>query len=368
MAFKQTPTDSRLDIIVLGPMSDPKDHSASMNIIGDALRSLFGRPQFMELMEANGIGVDDYTIHLPHDWDEQEIIRGILSRVDIADLVIINLTPKAGQGGEPSPNVYYELGLVHALGLPVILLYEEGTKLPFYMLTSRTYRVKEFTVEAVEDCLSRPLGKFLDPEDLTDFTDNRVTQFYEGLPIVDISAAVGLATGYYFNFVGRILREGSFITTYPDKIRHLIIVRPNNIMNTYEEDHKQLVETLARAGLTTKTEQLPEPGLDKKGSAWIEHVDGIVFDLPRMIYPLKISPRLLSLRERLDKGSGRYSGHAVKEELLKRTSERLLDRVEQIILYYVRRERDGYRSHLLHFCGIADLPVLIGRLREGNSY
>src|SRR5690606_26084469 len=116
---------------------------------------------------------------------------GILKRVDIADLVVVNLTPKDGPKAAPSPNVFYELGLLHALGIPVISIAEEGTDIPFYALTNRAVMVSQFSKEEIKSKLRHTLSTFLNPEDYTDFTDNRITQFYGGLPIIDISAAVG---------------------------------------------------------------------------------------------------------------------------------------------------------------------------------
>ena len=326
-------------------------------VIGQALKLVLTEQRFSDLLKANHI--NDYEIHIPQDWNEPEIIKGILSRLDIADLAIVNLTPKTGYNGTPSPNVYYELGLLHSLGMPVIPIYENKTPIPFYMLTHRGYGVAEFSTEAVANALRAPLEKFLDPDDGIDFADNRITQFYDGLPIVDISAAVGLATGYYYNFVGRLLREGSFVSHYPGKIKKLIIARPLDIMNTYEQDRLYLRDVLSRAGFSLATEKLDAPPGDDKGPVWIDHVNGTVIDLPRTIYPLKISPKLLSMQERMDKMAYSPTRETKRNLFLKQTGERLLDKVEQTILYHIRKEREGYRRNLLHFSTIDDIPKML---------
>lgn len=352
--------NNRLDILILGPMGGDKGKDSSTSVIGKAVEQLLAEETAKELLAKTG--TNKHYVHVPEEWNEQEIINGVLSRLDIADLVIINLTPRDGISGESSPNVYYELGLVHALGLPVMPIYQTGTKVPFYLLTTRGYLVDEFTIEAVMHELRLPIQRFIDLNDNTDFSDNRVTQFYDHLPIIDISAAVGLATGYYYNFVGRLLRDGSFITLYPDKIKHLVIVRPGNVLDTYEQDLEQMKKVLSAAGFTLTEDKLEQPPGDRKGPAWINHVNGIVIDLPRTIYPLKISPRLLSLQDRFDKPGMSAAGVQQRDIVLRQVSEQLLDRVQRAILYHVNKEREGYRKRLLHFARIEELPALIRAL------
>jgi hypothetical protein len=61
----------------------------------------------------------------------QNILRDIVSAIENSDLVVADLTTA-------NPNVYYELGIAHALGRPVILLVQDIAELPFDL---RAYRV-----------------------------------------------------------------------------------------------------------------------------------------------------------------------------------------------------------------------------------
>jgi hypothetical protein len=61
----------------------------------------------------------------------QNILKDIVRAIAESDLVVADLT-------DSNPNVYYELGLAHALGRPVILLAQNIDDLPFDL---RSYRV-----------------------------------------------------------------------------------------------------------------------------------------------------------------------------------------------------------------------------------
>lgn len=138
-------SDNRLDIVILGPMGDTVVPNNSVQTIGRAAEQLLEEPVAKALLATT-----TSEVHIPDEWRDSEIVYGILNRLDIADLVIINLTPKAGVKGAPSPNVYYEMGLLHALGIPVIYIAEQGTDISFYGLTNRVTIVPEFELELVK--------------------------------------------------------------------------------------------------------------------------------------------------------------------------------------------------------------------------
>jgi nucleoside 2-deoxyribosyltransferase len=288
--------ERRLDVLVLGPMGEDDRGPASTLPIQDAIENLLQEDALRDLLNTHNI--QEHTVHVPAGQNESEIVANILGLLDTADLVVFNLTPK--QENPDRANVFYELGLVHALGIPAMLVVQEDTVVPFYAQSTQQYRVREFSVEALTDALRSPIRSFLDfenEESTTTFVNDRVTQFYR-LPIVDISAAVGLATGYYFNFLSRLITEGGFLAEYPGTIRAVVYVRPSSIQSTYEADQERLRAALEGEGLQLETRKLDPPKSDEKGPIWFDHVDGIVLDVPRTIYPLRRSPRLLSFLER----------------------------------------------------------------------
>lgn len=368
MSNKSYHDDQHLDILILGTMKERSEVLSSSAIIKQSVEQILAEPAAQQLLSLSH--TSSFKVHIPEGWEDQEIIKGIFSHIDITDLVVINLTPKEGADGPPSPNVYYELGMIHSLGLPAIIISQKGTRLPFYASHLRNIRVNQFTVEEVTEALRNSIHCFLDLNDPTDFISNSITQFYDGLSLVDISAAVGLATGYYYNFVGRVLREGHFVTAYPDKIKHLVIVRPTNVLETYEQDKQRLIDTLSKAGYPLElNDKLDPPFNDGRGLLWFDHYKDILIDLPRTIYPLKISPRLLAMQERLDKPTANTPNHQ-RDKLLWKTSEQLLDRIEKAIKYHVRKERESYRASHLHYTTISKLPALLQELGEmppGNN-
>lgn len=352
--------DRRLDLLVLGPMGDSKDPAASTGPVGEAVRGLLNEPAFDAVLSAAGVGPADRVVHVPEGLRGQEIVQRVLRQLDTADLVIFNFTPKAGRAGN-SANVFYELALVHALGIPTIMIQAGRQRLPYYVVTTDVHQVKDFEPATLADALRKPLLDFLDTDNSQgNFTNDRVTRFY-GLPIADISAAVGLATGYYQNFLARLITEGGFIAAHPELIRHVIYVRPASVGSSYAADMAALQDALLRAGHTLKTgEKLLPPAGDALGPIWFDHVDGIVLDLPRTLYPLQRSPRLLSLRAR-NQGL-RGSAERAFEQRWLQTGERLLDRAEAAIRYQLRHDAQRVRSRVLHFSRIEDAPALVTRL------
>jgi nucleoside 2-deoxyribosyltransferase len=344
-------------------MGQDQDATASTAPIKEAVEALLKEPEFDELLNRAGVAPRDRSVHIPEGIHEQEIIHSIFSRLDVADLVIFNMTPKPDEK-QASPNVFYELGLVHALGIPAIIVKAERGEIPFYAAGMKQQRVADFQLATLCNALRSPLREFLDTENThTNFVNDRVTQFY-GMPIVDISAAVGLATGYYQNFVSRLIMEDGFLASYSELIRHVILARPSGVDSTYDSDKALLKAALTAAGHTL-TEKFQLAGNQSLGPIWFDHVQGVVIDLPRTIYPLQRSPRLFAFLDRHREVRG--AAERAFNQRYRQLGERLLDRVEQAIRYQMRQDAQRVRSRILHFSTIADTPGLVSRLLNGAS-
>ncbi len=68
--------------------------------------------------------------------NQRNILEDIVKAIEGSDLIVADLT------GE-NPNVYYELGIAHALGKPVVLLTQNVKELPFDL---KSYRVIPYDI------------------------------------------------------------------------------------------------------------------------------------------------------------------------------------------------------------------------------
>ena len=77
----------------------------------------------------------DYLVTRADDIvSQQNILRDVVAGICEADVVVADLT-------NTNPNVYYELGLAHALEKQVVLLSQDVNKVPFDL---RSYRILEY--------------------------------------------------------------------------------------------------------------------------------------------------------------------------------------------------------------------------------
>jgi hypothetical protein len=75
--------------------------------------------------------------------DPGNITTQILSRLAESDLVVADLTGH-------NPNVYYELGIRHAIGKPIIHLIEKGDRIPFDLVAFRTIVLDHKDLDSAE--------------------------------------------------------------------------------------------------------------------------------------------------------------------------------------------------------------------------
>ncbi len=72
--------------------------------------------------------------------DQRNILKDIVLGIASADLVVADLTSL-------NPNVFYELGLAHALGIPTVLVTQNLDEIPFDL---RAYRANEYSTHFTE--------------------------------------------------------------------------------------------------------------------------------------------------------------------------------------------------------------------------
>jgi hypothetical protein len=130
------------------------------------------------------------------------IMNDVIYAIDRADLVIADLTGS-------NPNVFYELGITHALGRACIAVMEEHQKaIEFDLSAYRVFRINLDEAQFVS--AQNELRPAIEAahESISDWSrlENPVIDFFRA-PVTYISPAFALAQGYYHNFVRPILES-----------------------------------------------------------------------------------------------------------------------------------------------------------------
>jgi hypothetical protein len=105
---------------------------------------------------------------------------------------------------------------------------------------------------------------------------------------------------------------------------------------------------LARGPGNVKTEKLYAIAADDKGPIWFDHVNGMVVEVPGNVYPLRRSPRLLSLLSRQQQFVSPASERTFHQRL-NQVEQTLLTRVEAAIKYQMMHVGPSVRSEIVHF-------------------
>ena len=116
------------NLLVLGPMQhrvgDTVIRQSSTKRIGEILE------QMSQALTVGGL--KPFRVVTPESPDEPTIIELVMSEIEQADLVVLDLT-----GSRPS--VAYEAGIIHALGIPHIFVTEDE-ETSFYFSSVRVVR------------------------------------------------------------------------------------------------------------------------------------------------------------------------------------------------------------------------------------
>ena len=194
------------NLLVLGPMQhrvgDTVVRASNTKRIGEIL------DQMSQALTAGGL--KPFRVVTPESPNETAIVELIMSEIEQADLVVLDLT-----GNRPS--VAYEAGIIHALGIPHIFVTEDE-ETSFYFSAVRVVRGLQIQADfdpanpgPSQGELFGRLQTFLGGADArTSMAGNILTSHFEGLPIVDLAGPAGMAASYYTNAVKRFIRAGGF--------------------------------------------------------------------------------------------------------------------------------------------------------------
>jgi hypothetical protein len=387
-------TPEVVTILVLGPMREELDEAGY--VVAEARTAQLGRlvQAIVDDLRTAEPELGPIDVDEPHGNPLATIIRGILDKIEAADLVILDLS-------DGSQNVMYELGLVNAFGLPFVLTTKHNAP-PFYMANifciSNFEKIVPFDPQysphrdlrvRIRDYLRSLRDIHGDPNS---FASNPVTDYFGRLPVVDISAPAGLAAGYWMNAVRRFVRSGGYfdrdnMVTFsrPDKtefqqklsIDDLVVVEPVETLAESEwRDRKLLEATLADHGYGMRKGVIPyvDPqDLRAFGGNFLGRVqaDGslevvqpaIVIDMPTTLYALQYSPRVMRIG---DDPLGAAQNRTLLARLRRRRYYDMLSRFYRIMHYLIDRgEAKGQADHV-HFVKLAELPGLLNRLAPGT--
>jgi hypothetical protein len=116
--------------------------------------------------------------------DQENILKTIVRGINTADLLIADLTTN-------NPNVFYELGLAHGLGIPTVLLAQSITDVPFDLRSYKIHiydthfnkidKLKEFLKKIGQQHANKELSFGNPVEDFSE-VDHAAESFAQSLP------------------------------------------------------------------------------------------------------------------------------------------------------------------------------------------
>jgi hypothetical protein len=369
---------SRPLIFIIGPMNDKEQPEASRdhtlvirNGIVDAVKDLLGTGAGDQLPVDVRAPIEDRGSDIPTD---------VFSNIDVADLLIADISL-------PNPPVFYELAYAHSLGVPTILV-QDATKGQdaFYLKLSRYEPLTAITQDAVKTALTDCLAGWLksrgfelkndsETESLSasELMINPITKFYLNVPLLDISAAAGLALGYLENFIKPVMSiaaqppafanalteskkaKGSLVV---NAITGLVIVKPASLDSIKTHIDEALPKMLAVSKeIYGDADGAPcgklflDCGKAGRRTAHII-VEGVAIDIPRTLYPLRRSIRLRRL---------------VKEQsLCRKIEEVLINRFAERIVEQAHIESDAINGDRLCIAPAGELAEAVKDLIEGR--
>ena len=292
-------------ILVLGPMNDALDSrgkqlSTHIPNIARATREVLSR-----LQKKLGDELQPCEVYEPPKEDGDNIPYGVFSLIMHCDFAIADISTG-------SPNVMYELAILHANGVPVILL---GRPI-FYLNQTNLIQIEDFSIDSLAAALSGssfdkdgepgPLERRLkSPEEK--INRNPITQFFDGVHMINIAAATGLATGQFYNFLSYVIKDGGVFQSIPE-LKGIILIKPERLKDvstvtglldrTFGEIKRDLEGNVIMEDGTPKME-LPEivvtDSSHPRRKYFVKRVGNYLIDYPTPISSLKVSKQYIRM-------------------------------------------------------------------------
>ena len=301
-------------IFFIGPMSTPMKRNLPRlrRVFLNHLIRKHGYSPSKESKQTIVKGDDEITAIIPQDHGlaGTPITDTVFHEIDNANLVIADLT-----GGRAA--VAYELAMAHALGIYTALVNSRDKDLNFYLKGYKAVKINltDKRFDAVNALPPAEVGAAIDQwlearTNVRNF-ENPFTKFY-GAPLYDISAASGLAAGFFLNFIepillsgriGRVLNEAGSDATSPTpatrEISGLIVVRPRLLNESIPDLERGLKAVLERDFGIERIRSGKSQDLlvttDKGTRTVLYTVDDYVIDIPRTMFSLMQCHRMRRL-------------------------------------------------------------------------
>lgn len=373
-----------ITILVLGPMQQIEGDEVTAESITLELRDLVR--QIVKDLATNGSLADsDVEVIAPEDARAQVIADGVLEMMEMADLVILDLT---GQRA----NVTYEAAIVHALGLPHIMVTGDARP-PFYFQSVQC--IANFTHTATFDGdrashrrLQERIACFLTgAKEAADLADNILTRHFDNLPIADISGPSGLAAAFYKNSLRRFLRRDGYIEAsrtfswapvegqrQEEQMRAggFIAVKPTDFHRDGRNIHRELIDELAGLGY-----QLVDVSIAAKDSEDIRDFGGkvlarltpkgapvrplnpaIIVDSTSILDALPQSPRIRRFKDHEQSGRHHRGFKKLKSRLLHAMTESFW---KNVAYQADTDEKAAWFEEYVAFCPVGSLAETLRR-------
>lgn len=363
-------------VFFIGPMSPPFDQNLPClrTLVVNYLVKKRGYRRTRRTTHPTVVRSDDrITIIIPQDdrLPSGSIPHSVFHQIDNADLVVADLT-----GGRTA--VAYELAMAHALGVYTALVGKKpSADLMFYLR-----QLKLLEIDLTDPAYASPTA--LPPPEIADAidrwltvrhtisgADNPFSQFY-GAPLYDISAASGLAAGFYMNFALPILLSGRLASSPPDSVssaqikgtprssvRGLIVLRPDGLTQKIPEVEDELELTLRRAfgdrEIPPEVHSQATVQTDQGVRTAFRAVQGFVIDIPRTIFSLIQCYRLQRLKDKLVD-----SDPETRASLSSNMQEILIDRFFDDLQRRAERDENLFQRRKLMVGTCAEIPELLG--------
>lgn len=345
------------DIFIGGPMGEQSPDGAGLTIsehlpnMVTAIKNIAGQlnPHYEQLR----INVFD-----PVQQDVGNIPDHVFSMIDRAELGIFDLSNN-------SPNVMYELTLMHALGKPVIpvsLKLSDDAVIPFYLNHDYAVLVSDFKVATLAEELMPYIQASLEPS-LTgsDRAWNPITNFYR-MPLLELSATTGLATGYVHNFIRHTIKETNSVFEKNRELKKIIVLKPSSL-NATSAIQMRVTDQLDESGIKVelvgaKDGQVYADRDHVRGQMLLYKAGNYIFDVPAPLNAQKSSPRYRRLRRRPQNQTTAQKRQA--DALVDKVERQMIDRFFEVLQHLVGLQPDTNPDRI-DFMTEADFIKLVER-------